>query len=69
VAAGTLLEIAIPLADLQPPAGTTTPPSDRELSFFVAVYREDREAERHPGHRPIETRVPDAQFESRHWTA
>ena len=65
VAAGTLLEIAVPLADLRP-AGIA---SDRDLSFFVAVYRENREMERHPGHRPIETRVPDAEFESRHWTA
>jgi alpha-amylase/alpha-mannosidase (GH57 family) len=62
VAAGTILEIAIPLADIAPSA-------DRDLSFFLAVYLNDAEVERHPAHRPIETAIPDDRFESRHWTA
>ena len=62
VAAGTILEIAIPLADIAPAA-------DRDLSFFLAVYLNDAEVERHPAHRPIETAIPDDRFESRHWTA
>jgi alpha-amylase/alpha-mannosidase (GH57 family) len=68
IAAGTILELAVPLAELQSTGAAPMTP-DRELSFFIAVYRADTEVESHPGHRPIETRAPDGQFESRHWTA
>jgi alpha-amylase/alpha-mannosidase (GH57 family) len=62
LAAGTILELAIPVADLAPgPAG--------DLSFFLAVYLNDTEVERHPAHRPIEAAIPDDRFQSRHWTA
>jgi alpha-amylase/alpha-mannosidase (GH57 family) len=61
IAAGPLLEIAIPLSDLGDPA---------RVSFFVAVYDQaSAEIERHPAHRPVETEVPDATFEARNWTA
>ena len=63
VAAGSVLELAVPLADLAVKAG------DR-VAFFVAVYdADDAELERHPAHRPIEAEVPDEQFEARNWTA
>jgi alpha-amylase/alpha-mannosidase (GH57 family) len=66
VAAGPILEIALPLSDIWRTPGQ---PGALELSFFLAVYRDDVEIERHPAHRPIETAIPDARFESRHWTA
>jgi hypothetical protein len=63
VAAGTVLEIALPLADLRLPA------TGGRVAFFVAMYDLQRsELERHPSHRPIETEVPDAGFEARNWT-
>jgi hypothetical protein len=61
VAAGSVLEVAVPLSDL----GVR----DGDVSFFVAVYEGDAEVERHPAHRPIETAIPDARFEARNWTA
>jgi hypothetical protein len=61
VAAGTILEVAVPLADLGSPAS---------VAFFLAVYNAaDVEIERHPSHRPIEVEVPDERFEARNWTA
>jgi hypothetical protein len=63
VAAGTVLEIAVPLRELG--AGSGDP-----VAFFIAVSgAEGTERERHPAHRPIELTVPDAQFEARNWTA
>jgi hypothetical protein len=63
VAAGTVLEIAVPLEDLHLPAARAT------VSFFVAVYdARQTELERHPAHRPIEADVPDGRFEARNWT-
>jgi hypothetical protein len=64
VAAGTVLELAVPLADLGADRDLT------ELSFVVAVYDADStEVERHPAHRPIEVATPDDAYEARHWTA
>ena len=61
VAAGTILELAIPMADLGLTAG-------QPVGFFVALS-DDRgaELERHPAHRPIELAVPDGLFEARQW--
>jgi alpha-amylase/alpha-mannosidase (GH57 family) len=60
-AAGTVLELGVPLADLG------LAPGDR-LSFFVAVYDgSSTELERHPAHRPIDAQVPDQLFVARHW--
>jgi alpha-amylase/alpha-mannosidase (GH57 family) len=61
-AAGRILEIALPLADLQIAAGDP-------VSFFVAVYDDSVETERHPAHRPIEVAAPDELFEARNWRA
>jgi hypothetical protein len=62
-AAGTVLEVALPIADL----GVST---GQPVSFFVAVYDDGgAEIERHPAHRPIELMVPDDQFEARQWHA
>jgi len=63
VAAGTVLELAIPFTDLGLAA-------DSPVSFFVAVFDDSgAELERHPAHRPIELVAPDAMFEARHWRA
>jgi hypothetical protein len=63
VAAGTVLELALPLADLGLGPG-------EPVAFFVAVF-DDRaiELERHPPHRPIELAAPDALFHVRYWRA
>jgi hypothetical protein len=61
IAAGTILELAIPLVDLGLAAGQTT-------AFFVAIYEGGGgELERHPANRPIELVVPDALFDARLW--
>jgi alpha-amylase/alpha-mannosidase (GH57 family) len=63
VAAGTVLEVSLPLPDLGDGAG-------RQLEFFVALSEAgDREIERHPAHRPIELALPDELYEGRHWQA
>jgi alpha-amylase/alpha-mannosidase (GH57 family) len=72
-AAATVLEMALPLAELWA-AGRADPASanpdlDR-VAFIVVVSGPDRsEVERHPPHHPIEATVPDAHFEARHWSA
>ena len=62
VAAGSILELALPLGDLGVGPGDA-------VSFFVAVYDADTELERHPAQRPITVVVPDALFEARQWRA
>jgi hypothetical protein len=63
VAAGTVLELAVPFTDLRLTAG-------EPVAFFVAVFDDTgAELERHPAHRPIELLAPDALFEARHWRA
>jgi hypothetical protein len=63
VAAGSVLELALPFEDL----GLT---ADQPVAFFVAVFDDaGAELERHPAHRPIELVTPDALFEARHWRA
>jgi alpha-amylase/alpha-mannosidase (GH57 family) len=61
LAAGTILEIGLPLANLGVTGG--------EVSFFVTLRDRGMDVARHPGDRPIETVVPDARFEARNWTA
>ena len=62
VAAGSVLELGLPLVDLGVVSG--------RLAFFVAVYdARDTEVERHPAHRLIELDIPDETFEARNWTA
>jgi alpha-amylase/alpha-mannosidase (GH57 family) len=65
VAAGSILELAIPLGDLWPAVSAV----EGSIAFFVAVYQGDAEVERHPANRPIEMEVPDERFEARNWTA
>jgi len=62
VAAGTILEMALPLTDLGISPGRT-------ISFLVAVYERDVEIERHPAHRAITLTVPTAAFAAEHWRA
>jgi catechol 2,3-dioxygenase-like lactoylglutathione lyase family enzyme len=61
VAAGRLIEIAVPLTDLGVAPGDP-------LAFFVAVYDpEGHELERHPPNRPIDAEVPNERFAGRNW--
>jgi alpha-amylase/alpha-mannosidase (GH57 family) len=62
VAAGTILELRLPLIDLAVSAG-------QPVAFFVAVYEGDVEVERHPEHRPIALTVPTSTFAAEHWRA
>ena len=63
VAAGSVLEVALPLADLGLAEG-------QPVGFFIAVTdASGTEIERHPEHRPIELVTPDAMFEARYWRA
>ena len=63
VAAGTILEIAVPLEDLGVASGNP-------VAFFVAVCdAAGNEIERHPSHRTIDIDVPDTAFDARNWTA
>ncbi len=62
LAAGPVLEVALPLADLGIVAGG-------RVAFVVAVYDATGEIERHPESRPIEAAVPTESFASGHWTA
>ena len=65
-AAGTILELSVALADL----GCGQQDAEARIAFFVVASGPDRsEVESHPAHHPIEVRVPDEQFEARHWTA
>src|SRR5262249_32702568 len=63
VAAGSVLEVALPLADLGLSQG-------QPVAFFIAIGDGGgTEIERHPEHRPIELTTPDAMFEARYWRA
>jgi len=63
LAAGSVLEIGLPLADLGVAAGDV-------VSFFVALYAAGGvETERHPANQPIDLQAPTADFEARHWRA
>ena len=61
MAAGEILEASIPFDDLGLKAGDP-------FAFFVSIQSGAVELERHPGYRPVEGRVPDANFERIHWT-
>ena len=62
LAAGTILEVSLPLADLQLSAGDA-------VAFVVAVSEGDAELERHPEYRPIALSVPGPAFAAQHWRA
>jgi predicted glycosyl hydrolase (DUF1957 family) len=62
VAAGEVLELALPIADLSLSPG-------QAAAFVVEVIRAEAELERHPGSRPIAVTVPDRAFEARQWRA
>jgi hypothetical protein len=64
VAAGSVLDIALPLADLSVTAGGPD-------AFFVVFYdtKTAAEIERHPEYRPIELVAADEMFEARYWRA
>ena len=62
VAAGDILEAAIPFSDLGLKPGDP-------FAFFVSIQSGAAELERHPVFRPVEGRVPDANFERLHWRA
>jgi alpha-amylase/alpha-mannosidase (GH57 family) len=63
VAAGTILEAAIPLTALS---------ADGRATMALVVTAQDAagvELERHPAARPVEVTVPDASFTARNWSA
>ena len=62
VGAGTVLELGLPLAELEVSPGDT-------VAFFVAVYdAREIEIERHPAHRPIEASMkPNSRCCNRQW--
>ena len=62
VAAGDILEVAIPFAalGLRPNA---------PFAFFVTIHNHGTELERHPANRPIESVVPEPAFEELNWKA
>jgi alpha-amylase/alpha-mannosidase (GH57 family) len=63
VAAGTVLEVSLPLVDLRRTDG-------QPVVFFLAVHDgSGAEIERHPEYRAIEVATPDEMFEARHWRA
>jgi hypothetical protein len=61
-AAGEILEVSVPFADLglQP---------NMSFAFFVTIHNRTIELERHPAHRPVSTSVPEATFEGVNWKA
>ncbi len=62
VAAGAVLELSLPLADL-----ALAP--RQAAAFVVEVYQAGVQLERHPANRPIAATVPDAAFEAQQWRA
>ena len=62
MAAGGILEIAIPLDAVGARAGDL-------ITFYVTVGHGDVEVERHPADQPIQVTVPDASFAARFWSA
>jgi Glycosyl hydrolase family 57 len=66
VAAGTILELAVPLDDLGAQAG-------EPVAFFVSVSSPSRaglqETERYPAQRPIRLVVPGERFSGENWRA
>jgi alpha-amylase/alpha-mannosidase (GH57 family) len=66
VAAGCVLEAALPFEALDVGAGT----GRVGVQFFVATYNAGGvERERHPAHRPIEVAAGDPLFAASHWSA
>ena len=63
VAAGTVVEVALPLDELDDTPGAA-------LAFFVALYDAGgHEIERQPAHQAVQLTIPDERFEARNWTA
>jgi alpha-amylase/alpha-mannosidase (GH57 family) len=62
VAAGGILEVALPLDALGARAGDV-------VRFFVTVGHGEVEVERHPADQPIQVTVPDGSFAARLWSA
>jgi hypothetical protein len=62
VAAGGILEIAVPLDALGARAGDA-------IAFYVTVGHGQVEVEHHPADQPIQIAVPDASFAARLWSA
>ena len=61
-AAEEMLEASVSFADLGLEAG-------QPFAFSVSIQREGVEVERHPAHRPAESRVPEPAFETLNWKA
>ena len=61
-AAADIVEAAVRFADLGLRPGSP-------FAFFVSINRNGTEIERHPAHRPVESAVPEPDFERLHWRA
>lgn len=59
-AVGTVVELAVPFADLGVTPG-------QEVHFYVTLEVNGRELERCPSRSPIRTQVPQSDFETRMW--
>ena len=63
MAAATIIEVALPLGDLDDTPGAA-------LTFFVALSDANgNEIERQPAHQAVQLTIPDERFEARNWTA
>jgi alpha-amylase/alpha-mannosidase (GH57 family) len=60
-AAGTIVEIGVPFAELGVNAG-------QPFSFSVGLYQDGQALEQYPTHHPLELVVPGADFSARHWS-
>jgi alpha-amylase/alpha-mannosidase (GH57 family) len=62
IAAGDIVEVSVPFADLELQARNP-------FAFFVSIQKSGAELERHPQHRPVESHVPEPFFEKLNWKA
>jgi hypothetical protein len=60
-AAGQIVELAVPIADLGAKAG-------QSLRFSIVLWQDGQALERYPPHNPLEVRVPDRDFAARQWS-
>ncbi len=61
-AAADIVEAAVRFSDLGLRPGSP-------FAFFVSIHRNGAEIERHPAHRPVESAVPEPDFERLNWRA
>ena len=60
-AAGQIVELGVPIADLGAKAG-------QSLRFSIVLWQDGQALERYPPHNPLEVRIPDRDFAARQWS-